>query len=143
MKMNVAVTAGLAALALCAPAHAQEMRPGLWEFTTNVSLPGKKAGTQVRRHQQCITPAEVKDKSAFRSQLDPKLGCTMSDFRQDGSRFSYRVACKGQLSMTGRVDGNVLPDAMSMNMEMDMSAMKGAGTVKQSMTARRLGECTT
>jgi hypothetical protein len=32
---------------------------------------------------------------------------------------------------------------MTMNMEMDMSAMKGMGGMKQAVTARRLGECTT
>jgi hypothetical protein len=106
-------------------------------------MPGKKAGTQTHKQQQCITTEQVKDKSAFRSQLDPKMGCGMSDFRQDGSRFSYKVACKGAVTMNGTVSGNATPDAMSMTMDMDMQAGKGVGAIRQSMTGRRLGECTT
>jgi hypothetical protein len=135
-------TIGIAALALGFPAaaQAQEMRPGLWEFTTQFTVPGK-AGAQKTTRQQCITPGEVKDKSAFKPPLDPKMGCSMTDFKQDGSRFSYKVACKGQVTLTGSVSGESTPNAMSMNMDMDMTNMKGMGTMKQAMTARRLGEC--
>jgi hypothetical protein len=147
MKLNIAVATALAALSvnLSSAAHAQQtMRPGLWEFTINMTMPGgKKAGTQTRKHQQCITPEQVKDKSAFNSQMDPKMGCSMSDFKQDGSKFSYKLACTGQLKMTGTASGAATPDAMTMNTEMDMSAMKGAGVIKQAITGRRLGECTT
>jgi hypothetical protein len=133
--------AALALLAAAAPAHAQEMRPGLWEFNTVFSLPGKAPGAQKMTRKQCLTPNDVKDKSAMKGSLDPKLGCSMSDFKQDGSQFSYKVACKGQATMTGTVSGTATADAMSMNMDMDMSAMKGMGTMKQSVSARRIGDC--
>ena len=131
----------LALLASASLAHAQQMRPGMWEFTSNFNMAGKSGGQKTTR-QQCITPSDVKDNAALKSQLDPKLGCAMSDFKQDGGQFSYKVACKGQMAMTGTVSGNATPDSMTMNMDMDMSAMKGMGTMKQSVTGRRIGECT-
>ncbi len=130
-----------AMLVLPGLALGQEMRPGLWEYTTTVAMPGVKGAAQKHSSQHCVTPQEVKDKSAFKSQLDPKMGCSMSDFRQNGSQFSYKVACKGEMKMTGSVSGNATPEAMNMNMEMDMSGMKGMGAMRQSISARRIGEC--
>jgi cytoskeletal protein CcmA (bactofilin family) len=63
----------------------------------------------------------------------------MKDLAQSGSQFSYKVACTKPQKIDGAVKGSVTATGMTMDMTMEMAGM--AGTVTQSITARRLGDC--
>jgi hypothetical protein len=129
---------GLAAFS----AQAQEIKPGLWQYTVQMNMPGVPAGAHKQSFQRCVTPREVQDKSAF-MRSDPGSQCAMSDFRQEGAQFSYNVSCKGQPSMTGKVTGTSTPESMNVNMDMTMTPAPapGMGNMKQTMSARRVGDC--
>jgi hypothetical protein len=139
--MKRALCAGVLGLAALS-ASAQEIKPGLWQYDVQMSMPGLPAGAQKQSFQRCITPKEVQDKSAF-MRSDPGSQCSMSDFRQEAARFSYTVSCKGQPAMTGKVSGTSTPESMSVNMDMTLNPAPapGMGSMKQTMSARRVGDC--
>jgi len=136
--------ASLAACLAAGAAHAQEMRPGLWQYTMTMNIPGMPAGAGPQSHsvQHCVTPKDVQDKSAFRPKGDDAGKCAISDFRQQGNQFSYTIACKGEMSMTGAVKGSHTADTMTVDMDMKLTpAREGMSSIKQSMTAKRIGDC--
>jgi hypothetical protein len=130
-----------AALAVSTAAIAQEIKPGLWQYSVSMNIPGMPAGAHTQSFQRCVTPKEVQDKSAY-MRSDSKSQCKMSDFKQQGGQFSYNVACKGDMSMTGKVSGKTTPDTMNVNTEFTLSPPQaGMGSMKQTMSGKRIGEC--
>jgi hypothetical protein len=133
----------LVSLPVCA--HAEDMKPGLWQYNMQLSMQGVPAGMPgmgAQSFQRCVTAKEVADRSAY-LRSDPKSQCTMSDFKQQGKDFSYNVACKGQMAMSGKVTGSSSAESLSVSMDLAMNPAPapGMGALKQTITARRLGEC--
>ncbi|MGE3519384.1 MAG: DUF3617 domain-containing protein, partial [Vicinamibacterales bacterium] len=122
-------------------------RDGNWEVTVEMSMPGMPAGMAMppMKVTQCITPQDAQDpeKLVPRQPQQSNMGdCAMSDYKVDGNKVSWKMACNGRQKMTGT--GEFIYTATSytgtMQMNMEGGNMPGAMTMKYS--GKRLGDCT-
>lgn len=134
-KLLIAVA--IAALALPLTASAQ-MKPGMYEYTVKMSMPGGPTMPQ-QTMQRCLTAADLEGNKAYQM---PQQGsdCKISDFRDNGGKFSYKMACTKPQKLDGTVQGSYTPVGMNMDMTMTMPDMPGP--MNQSIAAKRLGDCT-
>jgi len=122
----------LLSLPSLAPA-AEMMKPGLWEITTSMEMPGMpfQPPTQTMRH--CYTEQEVKEEPVPKND-----NCKITDFKSSGSKVSWKLECKGE--MAGKGEGEITYQGDS--------AYEGKATIQtQGMTmttkykGKRIGEC--
>ena len=126
-----------AALVLPVAAFAQ-MKPGMYEYTIKMSMPGGPANMPAQTMQRCLAAADVEGNKAYQM---PQQGsdCKVSDMRENGGKFSYKMACAKPQKLDATVQGSVTPTGMTMDMTMTMADMPGPMT--QSITAKRTGDC--
>ena len=128
MNKSVALFAARIAtctIALCASlAHADTMKPGLWEFTTQMSGAGMPAMPKISDAQRkqmeamgikmpqmsdggigittkvCITPEQAK-KGVPPSTDKNGEKCEQTDVKTSGNTTSWKMVCTGKRKMTG------------------------------------------
>ena len=112
------------------------MRAGLWEITSTVD--GKPAGPS---HNTCYTPAMVAlgNSSAKTLREDSekqsiKSGCTLKDFKMDGTTISMTQVCGARTSV---VSSTYSVDAFD---TVATSTEAGVSTATH-MKGRRIGDC--
>ncbi len=135
MKRNLV----LAALALASPLMADAaMTPGLYEYTIQMSMPGGPA-MPPQTVQQCLTAKDVAGNKAFAMPAGKDSDCQVKDLAQSGSQFSYKIACTKPQKIDGAARGTHSATGMTMDMTMTLAGMPGSMT--QTMSAKRLGDC--
>jgi hypothetical protein len=107
------------------------MRPGNWETTVQMEMPGMSMPAM--KTAKCVTAAQLKD--PVQSVPSTAPGCTMSNYRTEGSKVTWTMACKdmsGTGEMTFKGDDTYVgqinvtsPHAMVMK-----------------LTGKRIGDCT-
>ena len=128
-SIRIAVLAcGLAASVVSAQSP---MRPGNWETTVQMEMPGMSM--PATKTAKCVTAAQLKD--PVQSVPSTAPGCTMSNYKVEGSKVTWAMACKdmsGTGEMTFKGDDTYVgqinvtaPHAMVMK-----------------MTGKRIGDCT-
>jgi hypothetical protein len=132
--------AALSLLAVPLTAAAAGLSPGLYEYTVKMSMPGMPAGApgmpaQVMQH--CLTATDIANKGYGAPPKDSD--CQVKDMKESGSQFSYKIACTKPQKMDGDVKGAIT--ATGMTMDMTMSMPDAGGTMMQSTTAKRIGDC--
>ncbi len=105
------------------------MREGRWEVTMQVQMPG--LSMPAMKTVQCVTKEQLKDPSKALPSAAP--GCTMSDYKADGDKVSWKMACKG-MAGTGDITftGDTYEGLMNVTSPHVM-AMK--------MSGKRVGDC--
>lgn len=129
----------IAILGLCSTlAHAQEIKPGLWEIATamkmqEMEMPGGK-------FTHCYTAQDVAAGKQYKSE-DGK--CTISNMKAGGGNVSYDMICNvdGGGKMTGSVKGTMSPTAYTFEQKMRMTPDQGMGEMHSTIKGRRLGDC--
>jgi hypothetical protein len=150
MKKTVLWTAFVCCLvALAANAHAQKGKPGLWEVTTSMSMPGmpQMPGMGARTSQVCVTQAMI-DKYGGPYSNPQRGNCTVTNVSVTATGMTANLTCTGQMNMTGTVQMTIVdanttkttvqmngtsPNGQQMNMTTQSTAVyKGAdcGSVK-------------
>jgi hypothetical protein len=127
------------ALALC-PARAEgpNMRPGKWEITTKMELPGMPADMPQQQfvHTQCLTgddfvPSDPKAAAGSRN-------CKVRDVHTSGNTVRWTMRCNtAQGEMNGKGSITYHGDSFEGVFESKMPGMK----VIQHMKGRRVGDC--
>jgi len=108
------------------------IRPGLWEWRSNMEMAGMPYAMPEHVHQECLT----------REQLVPKdqqdQGCAMTDVRIEASRVTWNVSCNTpDGSMTGAGEMEYQGDTATGTFN-----MQGAGVqMLTRLQGRRLGDC--
>lgn len=129
-----------------APLFAQAlMRPGLWETTAKMEMPGMPVQMPETKTTSCITPEQAKtpgDTVANQGGRGRGRGrgnddCKTSDYRTDGNKTTWKMACTGANAMTG--DGEMTFSGDSYSGKTTMSMAQGQMTIQYS--GKRLGEC--
>ena len=69
-----------------------QMRPGLWEITVTMEMPGMPFQLPPTVTQQCVTPQEAKEQGMPPQAQD----CTVTDMKRTGNKVTWKVACTGQ-----------------------------------------------
>jgi Protein of unknown function (DUF3617) len=141
MKRNIAclAVAASALLALPLAAAAATLTPGLYEYTIKMNMPGMPANApampaQVMQH--CLTAKDIGSKGYGTPPKDSD--CQIQDMNESGGQFSYKISCTKPQKMDGTVKGSATATSMTMDTTMSMGSH---GTMTQSTTAKRIGDC--
>ncbi|MCM2266090.1 MAG: DUF3617 domain-containing protein [Desulfuromonadales bacterium] len=112
---------------------ADAMKPGLWEITTSVEMPGMpfQAPPQTMRH--CYTAQEVKEQPVPKDEQ-----CKVTDLKSSGSKVTWKVECKGE--MAGKGEGEIIYQGDSAYEGKTRMQTQGM-TMAMKYKAKRLGEC--
>ena len=112
---------------------ADTMKPGLWEITTSMEMPGMPFQPPPQTMRHCYTAQEVKEEPV------PKDGnCKVSDLKSSGSKVSWRVECKGE--MAGKGEGQITYQGDSAYEGWTRMQSQGMNMAMK-YKAKRLGEC--
>ena len=131
----------IAALTLALPlAAAAQMKPGMYEYTVKITMPGAPANMSGQTMQRCLAAKDLAGSKAYQMPQGPGSDCQVKDMVENAGKFSYKMACTKPQKMDGTVQGSFTQTGMNMDMTMTMDGMPGPMT--QSITAKRLGDCT-
>jgi hypothetical protein len=124
-------------------ASAEELvRPGMWEISSIMDLPGNAQAHPEDRHTHCFTKEEVAGinakKEAMRTTTEASSAdrnCTVKDLKYEGNRATWNTVCGSE--MTVHSDLVFHGDSL----EGVVSTGSGDDGVKVTMKAKRTGEC--
>jgi hypothetical protein len=111
----------IAALACAADAFAQHpMRPGRWEVTMQMEMPGMPMQMPPTKTSQCITAEQLKEpNSALPSGAANPNACKITDHKVAANIVTWKVACSGAEAMSGsgemKFDGDAYTGVMKMS----------------------------
>jgi uncharacterized protein DUF3617 len=128
----------LGACTLTAFAQTVNLRPGKYETTAELDMPGMKMPPQ--KEVDCITSEDLKDFS--KKLIDPEQakGCKVSDYKVVGNKLTFNTDCKDDdVRVTSSMEMTFTPESFSGVMKSKDQAGR-AMTIKTS--AKRIGECT-
>jgi hypothetical protein len=116
---------------------AEGMRPGMWETTTTMDMPGmpmKMAPTTVKH---CYTAEEVKDQKKV---ISSNKDCTVTDVKRSGNKVTWKMTCTGQ--NPGTFSGETVFSGDSYVSTMQMESQGGQGmSVNMKVEGKRVGNC--
>jgi hypothetical protein len=114
------------------------MRPGNWEVTMKMSLPGMNMEMPPMKQTQCVTAEMIKDPQASVPKGPGGGDCKVSDYKFTASTATYKMVCTKPAPMTAigemKYSGT---DAYVGTITMDSSGQK----MSMSFDAKRLGDC--
>lgn len=116
------------------------LTPGLYEYTTKMNMPGMSnmPNMPAQTMQHCVTAKDVAAGKGYGAPQKGDSDCQVKDMVESGGQFSYKISCTKPQKMDGTVKGAVTATGMTMDMTM---AMGSHGTMTQSTTAKRIGDC--
>jgi hypothetical protein len=131
--MGLALAAGIGSAAAQA---ADPVKPGRWEFHSQLQMPGMAAAGQGVSHTQCVEPEKAVP-------TDPRRNCTVERVNRQENVITWSTSCtapQGNVQSTGtaRYSGN------TMEANMNVRVPNGHGgyiETKQHITGRYLGPC--
>jgi len=149
MKIRIALMTCGAAFAASISARAADMsrmmRPGNWEITSVMEMPGMPMKPRPFTTTHCVKPEDVKDpenmikKSEAREQ---DRNCKMTNFKITENTVRWELNCSGDRAMTGtgemKYSGDSYEGTFHMNMKGEDSGMR---EMTMHITGKRLGDC--
>ncbi|MBI3171851.1 MAG: DUF3617 family protein [Hydrocarboniphaga effusa] len=134
MKNWQAVAMALAAgLPLSAHAEKPAMKPGLWEYTMKMEMPGMPFAMPPIKTERCLKQDEIDRGDQYSK--DEKNDCQIKNLKQGASSASYDVSCKD--GTTGHYDFTYGGDSMKGKGVTDSQGHQ----MTTNFTSKRLGEC--
>jgi hypothetical protein len=149
MNRRTAATAAVIGISVSLLAQGAR-RDGKWEVTTEMSMQGMPAGMMPPTTvTQCITKEEAADPQKAVPQPPagrggPPSDCKMSDYKADGNKVTYTMACTTPQPAT--VKGEIVYEGDKFTGTNTMNTTMGRGgqamTMTMKLTGKRLGDCT-
>ena len=139
----VGVVASLSALA-----QTPNLRPGRYETTSEISMPGSPAKMPPRKDEACITAEDVKDLSRTLAKNSPMQKCTVSNSKVTGTALVFTKECANADGLKMQYTGDVTFTSDAYHAVVHMRDSSGRATnpmLKGStitVTAKRIGDCT-
>ena len=122
-------------------AQQSPMRPGRWQVTMQMQMPGMPMAMPAMTTNQCITQQMLeKDPTSGlpRGTQDPKSECKVSDHKVSGNTVTWKMACAGAQPMTGEGEMTFAQDSYTGTMRMNMAQ----GDMTMKLGGKRTGDCT-
>lgn len=143
--MKTMLLPGLLALAaLPALAADNPMKPGMWEITAQTEMAGMPYKMPPMTSKICITPEMLAKNHGLGEQKSPPgTHCERTDYKISGNHAEWGVSCTGKNAMSGH--GTLTwdsPDSYHGETHLTMQMDGHTNNVDQTMSAKRLGECT-
>ena len=130
-------TALFVAFALaCFPARA-DIGEGNWELEVTTMMPG--APSAPVKQTQCMSADDAKDPANLIG--GPGPGCAFSNRRDDGSTFSFDIACAAGAPLSGSGTLRYAHDSLDGQIVVHMKQGDQTVEVRSLLKARRLGPC--
>lgn len=126
--------------ATVSPVFGDDVRPGLWSITLNMTAAGTDGELGPFNRTQCLTQADAQNPDKMFAEMGG--GCTFGDKHYQGSQFNFSVQCNGVVPMQGRGEVRFGADSFDGNLTIqaevpDMGQLKTTSRV----TGSRLGDC--
>ncbi len=128
----------LAGTALSLPSMAPAavmIKPGLWEITTTMEMPGMPFQSPPQTMRHCVTPQEAKDPE---KSLPIDKDCKIIDLRSSANNINWKVECIGQIAGTGEGEIAYKGDT---SYEGKTKIQSQGMTFNMNHKGRRVGEC--
>lgn len=121
---------------ICIPiAQAEEMKPGLWEITSQMRAQGMQMPAMKFTH--CYSSKDISEGRHYRP--DPQNECKMSNLKQSGNDVSFDMKCQdGGQAMTMSVKGTVTATTFRFEQKMRTAEM---GEMLSTTQGKRIGDC--
>lgn len=126
--------------------QAQPRRDGNWEVTVQMEMPNMPPGMTMppMKVNHCVTPEDAKDPQKLmpQQQTQGNNDCKVSDYKMEGNKASWKMACTTPQPMSG--DGEFVYGADNYTGTMRMTMSRGGQPMAMNMKydAKRLGDCT-
>lgn len=113
------------------------MKPGKWEITMTMDIPGMPIKMKPITTAVCLTEEDVSspDKSLPKPSKDDS--CKILDHKVDGNKVSWKVKCEGDQPMTGSGEITFTDDSYDGTMKMET----GGSEMSMKYKAKLLGPC--
>jgi len=125
----------VAVLALSLPAFAAKspMKPGKWQTTVTMEMPGMPA-MQPMTFTNCVTKEQAENPQPPKGKDE---NCTVTDYKLDGSTVTWSIKCSGKMEATGEGKMTFSGDTYDGTTHMKMNDME----MTQHFTGKYLGDC--
>lgn len=114
---------------------AETMKPGLWEYSTRMEMPGMPMQMPPAVVQNCLKPEDIAGERAY--QPDNNKDCKIENMKTSGNTVSYDVKCVGTQPANGRYEFTSTATTMKGKGAMEVQGR----TMLMNIEARRLGDC--
>lgn len=121
-------------------AASKDLQPGVWEITTETSMPGMPIQIPPQTEKRCYTTADL-TQAQDAIQQGGYANCKVKNFQENGDTATWAIACSGEPAMSGK--GKMTTTATSFVGAMD-SVVKypgGAMAMTNKWRAKRVGSC--
>lgn len=118
------------------PAHA-DLGEGSWELEITTVMPGKPPGAV--KQVQCMSAIDARDPAYLIG--GPGPGCAFNNRKDDGSTFSFDVACTGAAPLNGSGTLQYSREALNGEIVVRMKQGEQSLEVHSIIKAKRLGPC--
>ena len=115
-----------------APA-AEMMKPGMWEITTSMEMPGMPFQPPPQTMRHCYTAQEVKEQPVPKDN-----NCKVTDLKSSASKVNWKVECKGE--MAGKGEGQITYQGDSAYEGWTKMQTQGMNMTMK-YKAKRVGDC--
>jgi hypothetical protein len=134
-KLSILIILAIVTIAL--PAWALDLKPGKYEITAKVEMPGMPAGMPAQTTTQCLTSQDPVPASTADAQ-----GCKVTDMKTEGNTLTYAMTCEQQ-GMTMKISGKMTYKGDSFEGTTLTRMGPGAGnmTITTKITGKRIGKC--
>jgi hypothetical protein len=133
--MRIAHAFGLLALVSTAALAADGMKPGMYDYTVKMEMPGMPFQMPPQNFQRCVSQADVDKGKQYDNQSDRGSDCEVKNMKQSGNKVSFDLACKD--GTTGHAEYSATDTTMS-----GKTVMTREGTpMTMAMSAKRVGDC--
>lgn len=137
---------GLFALALpgIGVAASFAMKPGLWEITTTMEMPGMPMQMPAQANKWCYTAQNLKERDSVvpKPQQTGDTRCEVKDFKQSGNTVRWTLECAGAHPTRAKGE-QTFDSADEYHARMEITAAEGGRSMAmtQKIRARRIGDC--
>ena len=137
MKLMPVAVALLVCTAIAYGAAAQQnpMRPGRWEVTAQMEMPGMQMPAM--KNSQCITQQQIDSPTHAVPTGPDSKDCKVSDYKVSGNTITWNMACASQ-GMTGSGELKFNGDAY----EGLVKIMAQQREMNMKFNGKRVGDCT-
>jgi hypothetical protein len=138
MSVPAVVLAVALSLLMSVPVIAAEgIRPGMWEITSTMDMPGMPMKMPPTTVKHCYTNEDVKDQKKM---VNRDKDCTITDFKSSGSKVTWKMKCTGQHPGTFSGETTFAADSYDSSMKMESAGGKGS-SMNMKVKGKRVGNC--
>lgn len=130
---HLALAIIMAAASLAALGADSRMRPGLYDYTVKMEMPGMPFAMPPRTFQHCLTQADVDKGRQYDSQQNKD--CETKNLKQSAGSASFDLVCKD--GTTGSASYTFADGRMTGKTQMT----KDGHPMTMNMSAERTGDC--